>query len=324
MKYFKAALIAANFFTTAGLASAQDAVMYTSYPIAEVEMVQKAVKEQQNINLSTVNGSSAVMLRRIEAEAAKPAADLFWSAAAATVTSFKDHFEPYSAPDLEHVEEEFLYEENIFLPVGMGIIGLMVNENYLDGLSAPEKWADLAKPEWKGKILMPNPESGSTGYHIVYGLSQLLDEETYKAVMANMTVTESYRSLAPSVASGEYVIAALYEAASLEYIDGGQEEIKMVYPSDGALINVEYAGIVKNTPNGEAGKRVIDTLLSKETQTNLFKDRFRRPIRNDIRIADYHDLPELDDIAVFRFDEFAAAAAREETLNKWRALPKAN
>jgi len=324
MKYFKAALIAANFFATADLASAQNAVMYTSYPIAEVEMVQKAVKEQQNINLSTVNGSSAVMLRRIEAEAAKPAADLFWSAAAATVTSFKDHFEPYSAPDLENVEEEFLYEENIFLPVGMGIIGLMVNEDFLGDLPLPQTWADLAKPEWKGKIITSNPESGSTGYNVVYGLSQLLDEETYKKVIANMVVTESYRNLPPAIASGEYVIAPVYEAAPLEYIDGGQTEIKMVYPSDGALINVEYAGIVKNAPNGEAGKRVIDTLLSKEVQANLFKDRFRRPVRKDVKISDYHDLPELDDIAIFRFDEFAAAAAREETLNKWRALPKAN
>jgi len=325
MQYFKSALLAAAVFTASvGIVSAQNAVMYTSYPIAEIEIVQKGVKDQQGINLSTVNGSSAVVLRRIEAEAAKPEADLFWSSTAATMTPFKENFEPYQAPALENVPEDLYYEGHVFVPTGMGIIGFMYNEDYLDGLKAPEKWADLAAPEWKGKILMPNPESGGTGYHVVYGLSQMLGEETFKALTANMVMTESYRSLAPAVASGEYVVSPIYEAAPLEYIDGGQTEIKMVYPQDGVLINVEYAGVVKNAPNGEAGKKVIDTLLSKEVQTQLLVDRFRRPVRNDIRIADHLDLPELDDIVIFRFDELVAASQRTEVLEAFRKLPKAN
>jgi len=325
MNYFKSIIGASlALMLVGGAAQAQEAVMYTSYPIAEIEVTQKGTKDQHGINLSTVNGGSAVMLRRIEAEAAQPAADLFWSSTVATLTPFKEHFEPYQAPALENVPENLYYEGHYFVPVGMNLLGLMVNENYLDGLDLPTSWADLAKPEWKGKIIMPNPGNSSTGYHVVYGLSQMLDEETYKAVIANMAVAESYRSMAPSVASGEYVVSTVYEPAALEYIDGGQTEIKMVYPQDGTFINIEYAGLVKNAPNGDAGKRVIDTILSSAVQTQLLVDRFRRPVHKDVRVADHHDMPEFDDIAVFQFDELVAASQRNEVLARWQILSKGN
>jgi len=326
MKYFKSSIIMLGFAwaLSSGSGQAQEAVMYTTYPVAEIEIVQNAVKEQHGINLSNIYGSTAVMMRRIEAEAAKPAADLFWSSSANTMAPFKDYFEPYQAPDLANVPENFYYEGHFFQPMIVGILGLMVNENFLDGQPMPKSWADLAKPEWKGKILTANPENSSTGYSVIYGLSQMLDEATYKAVVANMVVTESYRTLAPSVASGEYVIAPVYEAAPLEYIDGGQEEIKIVYPREGVLINIEYAGVVKNSPNGEAGKKAIDTLLSKEVQLKLLTDRFRRPVRSDIRVSDYLNLPELVDIFVFETDELVAASKRDEILSAWRALPKGN
>jgi len=140
MKYFKSTLLAAGIFVMgSGAVLAQNATMYTSYPIAEIEIVQKGVKDQQGLNLSTVNGSSAVMLRRIEAEAAKPEADLFWSTTAATITPFKEQFEPYQAPDLDNIPQDLHYEGNVFIPTGMGIIGFMYNEDYLDGLTPPEK-----------------------------------------------------------------------------------------------------------------------------------------------------------------------------------------
>ena len=31
---------------------------------------------------------------------------------------------------------------------------LMVNERQLKGLAAPKTWADLMKPEWKGKVVL--------------------------------------------------------------------------------------------------------------------------------------------------------------------------
>jgi len=304
--------------------AAQEAVMYSSYPFAELEIARKAVKDQHGINLYAVSGGLAATLRRIEAGTAKPAADLFWSSSANTMTLFKDYFEPYQAPALVNIPEIFHYQDHIFQPVGIGIIGMMVNENFLDGNKMPESWADLAKPEWKGKIITTNPENSSTGYSVVYGLSQMLDEDSYKAVIANMVDFEPETAIIAAVASGAYVIALTYEAAPLKYINDGQEEIKMIYPQEGVFVNVEYAGVVKNGPNGEAGKRAIDTLLSKETQVQLLTDSFRRPVRSDIRVSDYLEIPELSDIVIFETDEIAAASVREEVLAHWRSLPKGN
>ena len=45
-----------------------------------VDAVLGVAKEKQpNLKISTITGGSGQLLRRIEAEAAKPQADLFWS-----------------------------------------------------------------------------------------------------------------------------------------------------------------------------------------------------------------------------------------------------
>jgi len=307
-------------------ATAQNVTLYTSYPAPDIEIVQQVTKSLTGLDVGVVNGSSSIMMRRIEAEGARPTGDLFWSSSANTVAPFEAYFEPYQSAALAVIPQTLHYQgSDIFLPCAIGVITLMVNSNHLGDLSLPEKWSDLAAPEWAGKIIMPNPESSSTGYTIIWGLSQLLSEEDYQQLIANTAVSGSTQAVPSSVSSGEYVVGIIYENYPHSYIEGGQEEIKAIYPQEGTFINVEYAGIIKDAPNPDEARQVMDAILSKEGQIELLKQRFRRPVRNDIRVADYFDtLPEFSDIAVFATDEHEAAAKREQTLNQWRVLPKGN
>ena len=318
----KAILAGILIAATATCASAQDLVMYSANPMPVTEKVQELTKAAVGSNLSIVTGSSGVLLRRIEAEGGAPAGDLFWSSSANTMEVFEKFFEPYSSPELESVSAEFRYPGDGFMPSSVNVVTVMINTDQLDGLPKPTSWADLTDPAWKGKIIMSNPESGSTGYTIIWGLSKLLDAETYNKVIANTVVTESSSGVPKAVASGEYAAGFTYETNPYNYIEGGQSEIEIVYPSEGTFTTVEYAGLVKNAPGGELAKKAIDTLLSKDTQIELLKTGFRRPTRGDIHVADYLKLPELADIKVFKVDEREAAAAREAFLAEWRSLPK--
>ena len=113
------------------------------------------------------------------------------------------------------------------------------------------------------------------------------------------------------------------ETNSYAYVDGGQEELKLVYPADGTFTSPEYAALVKNAPSGDAAKKAIDALLSKEAQIELLKVAFRRPSRSDVTVSDFVGLPEIGDIKVFALDEAGAAAQRDAFLAQWAALPKA-
>jgi len=303
---------------------ARDLVVYTSLPIPVVEKMQEIAKEKLGVTIGVINGSSGGMLRRIEAEAAKPAADFFWASSANTMKAFEAYFEPYQSPELGSMYEEFLYPGALFQPVHINLVAVMVNEDYLEGQTMPTSWADLAKPEWKGKITMANPESSSTGYTIIWGLSKLLDEATYKAIIANTVVVESARAVPKSVADGEYVIGLTFEASPYDYVANGMDEIKIIYPSEGTFFTPEYIGLVKGIEDKQDVQKALDLLLSKEMQTELMKIGFRRPTRKDVNISEYLELPDFADLTIFATDETQAAAERETFLAAWRDLPKSN
>lgn len=304
-------------------AMAQDPVLYTSNPVPAYEAVQKIVGEQTGSKLGVITGGSGVLLRRIEAEAGAPQGDVFWSSSANTLGAYESLFEAYSSPVLDMVLPELRYPGDLFLPANLHVVTMLVNTDQLNGQEAPKTWADLADPAWNGRVIIADPANSSTGYTIVWGLSKLLDAETYKAVVANMVVSGSSSAVPKGVAMGEYAVGLTYETNSYSYIDGGQQELSLVYPADGTFTSPEYAALIRNAPSGEAAKKAIDALLSKEAQIELLKVAFRRPSRSDITVADYVDLPEIGAIKVFALDEAEAAAGRDAFLAAWADLPKA-
>jgi iron(III) transport system substrate-binding protein len=304
-------------------ALATDPVLYTSNPVHAYEAVQAAVKTQTDLKLGVITGGSGVLLRRAEAEASAPQSDVFWSSSANTLGAFEKLFDTYASPALEFMPENLRYPNNLFIPSNVHLVTMLVNSEQLDGKEAPKAWADLADPAWKGKIILPDPANSSTGYTIVWGLSKILDEATFKAVVSNFVTSGAASNVPKGTSMGEYAIGLTFEATAYPYIDGGQEELSLVYPSEGTFMTPEFSGIFKNAPSGENAKKALDALLSKEAQIELLKVAFRRPSRSDVVVSEYVKLPELADVKVFPLDEADAAKNREAFLADFAKLPKA-
>ncbi|MGQ3214545.1 MAG: extracellular solute-binding protein [Shinella sp.] len=318
--------LAATTLIVAGLATsaqAADPVIYTTNPVPAVEAVQAVIKEKTGFTTGIITGGSGVLLRRIEAEKAAPQGDIFWSSSANTMGAFKAVLEPYASPELAAMPAELRVPEDYFQPANVHVVTVMVNTDQLNGITAPADWKDLANPSWKGRIILPDPANSSTGYTIVWGLSKLLDAETYKALVSNFVVSSSSSAVPKGVAMGEYAVGITFETNSYSYVDGGQSEISIVYPTSGTFTTLEYAALIKGAPAGDDAKKAIDALLSKEAQTELLKVAFRRPSRTDIKVSDYVKLPELSSIKVFKIDEDEAAKSRDAFLAEWANLPKA-
>jgi iron(III) transport system substrate-binding protein len=316
-------LAAALALGLAAPALAQDPVLYTSNPVQAYEAVQGVVKSETGLNLGVITGGSGVLLRRIEAETAAPQGDIFWSSSANTLGAFENLFEPYASPALEAMPENLRYPGDLFLPANVHVVTMLVNTDQLEGKEVPVHWADLADPAWSGKIIVADPANSSTGYTIIWGLSKLLDEATYKAVVANMVVSGSSSAVPRGVSMGEYAVGLTFETNSYSYVDGGQEELRIVYPAEGTFISPEYAGLIKNAPAGDNARKAIDALLSKEAQIELLKVAFRRPSRTDINVSEHVGLPDIGSFKIFAVDEAEAAAQRDAALAAWAALPKA-
>ena len=319
-----AGLAAAPALPALAQGAAGTVVLYTSNNAQAVDAVLGVAKDKQaKLKISTITGGSGQLLRRIEAEAAKPQADLFWSSSANTLGAFKPLFEPYASPEAAAIPAALRQPENLWTASNVHLVVAMVNKNQLGGKPAPKTWKELLDPAFKGKIIIADPANSSTAYTILWGVEKLLGPDGLKALAANLTVSSAASTVLRSVGQGEYPIGLTFESNAYAYVAGGQREISLVYPSEGTFSTPEFQVLIKGAPGGATAKAAYDLMLSKEAQIALLENAFRRPSRSDIDVSKHVELPAMDSVKVFGIDEDEAAAKRDEFLKRWQSFATA-
>jgi len=299
---------------------AGNAVVYTSNNQQAVQSITDVARTKApNLRFNFVTGGSAVLLRRMETEAGKPQADVFWSSSANTLGAFKPLFESYRSPEAASIPAMFAEPQNLWTASNVHVVVQMVNTNQLGGNPQPKTWTDLLDPRWKGKIIIADPANSSTAFTILWGVRQMLGADALRKLAVNTTVTPAAATVLRAVAQGEFTVGLTFESNAYAYVAGGQKEIKLVYAEDGTFTTPEFIVLAKGAPNGDAAKRAFDVMISREVQIALLENAFRRPSRGDIDVSKHADLPNLSSIKVFALDEEDAAAKRDAFLAEWQA-----
>jgi iron(III) transport system substrate-binding protein len=309
----------------AALALAQPVVLYSSNnPEAIGNAVAAARKKLPNLQVKQVTGGTGTLMKRIQAEAANPGGDIFWSGGVGTLAAFPDLMEPYQSPEAKAIAPQFLDPKNRFIGVNVHVMVLMVNERQLKGLAPPKTWSDLMKPEWKGKVVITDPSKSGTAFIQVYGLLKQFGREGLEKMAANAVVVQSSGPVYKSVAAGEYPVGITIESSAYEFVVGGQKEIKLVYPSEGTYLGAEGMFIIKGAKNAAAARQFYNVLLSKPAQEMLLTENFRRPTRTDIAVSKLTSMPDLASLKVFPLNLQVATDEYEQLIAMWNlALAKA-
>lgn len=304
-------------------AFAQDANSVTIYTSNNQQAVQaitdEAVKGLPGLKLNFITGGSGQLLRRMEAEAGKPQADIFWSSSANTLGAFKALFEPYQSTQLNTIQANLREPSHLWTASNLHVVTLMVNTSQTGGKPAPKTWTDLFDPAFKGKLIIADPANSSTAYTILWGVKAMLGGEALKKLAANTTVTAQAPTVLRSVAQGEYAVGLTFESNAYAYVAGGQKDISLVYPADGTFTSPEFLVLAKNAPNAAGAKKAFEHIISKEVQIALLEAAYRRPSRSDIDVSKIVKLPNISDIKVFAIDENEAADKRKAFLDEWTA-----
>lgn len=318
--------IAAAFLTIASAASAQaqKVVLYSSNNVGAIETATDAAKAgNPNLNIQIVTGPTGTLMRRIQAEAQNPNGDVFWTGGFGTLGAYKEFFEPYKPKEgADKVAAQFHGPGDLWIGTHVNVMVIMVNERRLRGLPAPKTWSDLMDPQWKGKFALTDPAKSSVAYAIVYGLYKKLGKDGLAKLANNAVITGTSATTYKGVASGEYVAGFTLEYAAQEYVNGGQKEIKLIYPSEGAILSPEGMAIIKGAKNPNAAKALYDQLFSKAAQEDLLKKRLYRPLRSDIQVSALAGLPELKDMKTIEFDQEQAAKDYESIISLWNEIVK--
>jgi iron(III) transport system substrate-binding protein len=259
----------------AGSATAQTKLnVYTSLENDQLQPYKSAIEAAvPGVEVVWTRDSTGVITARFLAEKDNPRADMIIGHAATAILYFKKLglLEPYKAAGAEKLKEVF--RDNTANPawVGqdayLGVVCFNTAEAGKSSIAVPTSWKDLAKPEYKGKLVMPNPASSGTGYLMVAGWLQMMGEtEGWKFMDGLHENIASYlhSGSAPCVqaAKGERVAGiALDMRGASEKTKGAPLEV--VIPKEGTGWEMEASAIVKGTKNLDAAKKVMDWVATK-------------------------------------------------------------
>lgn len=254
---------------------AEDLVVYTAleddeYP-GYLELLKKAYPD---INVKIVRDSTGIVTAKLLAEKDNPQADVVWGLAATSllVADQAGMLEPYAPKDLGKVKETMRDPANP--PHWVGIkaweTGFCVNtvEAKQQNLAIPGSLADLVKPEYKGKIVMPNPASSGTGFLTVSAILQTMGEkkgwEYLDKLHENIAqYTHSGSKPCKMAGTGEYPIGISFGYRGITQKSKG-EPVDTIFPAEGCGWDVESNGLVKKAKIKESARIFLDWALSPE------------------------------------------------------------
>lgn len=309
--------------------SSKELTIYTALPDTELPVYLNAFEAKTGIRVNYVRLSAGEILAKLQVEKNNPQATVWYGGPIDTFIAAKDEglLEKYESPEVVNVKEEYRDPEGYWSPFYVGALGFAVNKDWFasKGLSYPESWDDLLKPEFKDEISMAHPGSSGTAYSVLATILQIKGEEAgweyFKKFNDNVRqYTKSGSAPAKNVSLGEASIGVVFSHDGLKPTAEGYP-VEVVFPKEGTGYEVGGVALIKNGPAAEQenAKKFIDWVLSKEGQ-ELFEDSksFRLPV--NVNAEPPKGAIKISDLEVINYDFNWAGENRvrlvEEFTNK--------
>lgn len=305
-------------------ASAQTLVVYSSVDEENANRILAAFTQATGIPVQMVFLSSGPALSRIEAESARPQADVWFGAPSENHIDAKDRglTQAYVSANADALTAEFKDADGFWHAIYTNPLALGVRADVLAerNLPVPTSWADLLNPGYRGLIQMPSPQASGTARAVIFTLIEIMGEdaafEYMAALNANVqTYTQSGTAPSGALGLGETVIALQFSPGFLKLVDEGFP-VEVVFPSEGVGYEVASMSILAGAPNLDAAKALVDWMTSAEGQAALSAEKtYFLPIRGDVSAGE--GIPSLDEINLVSYDPAFASSQRERLVDRW-------
>ena len=154
------------------------------------------------------------------------------------------------------------------------LIGIVYNKNLIKPADAPKSFEDLVKPQFKGKLIMPDPTQHTTTTQWVASLPKLLGKEPADKFVRELAATKPVfaKSLLPPVervVTGEVPIAITLLHYTYVFSQKGAPLDYVRMPR--LLGDGNYVALAGKAPHPNAGKAFIDYFLDDECMNIMSK-----------------------------------------------------
>ena len=154
------------------------------------------------------------------------------------------------------------------------IIGIVYNKSVIKPADAPKSLEDLVKPQYRGKLVMPDPTQHTTTTQWVASLWKLMGKEKADKFIHDLAamkpiLVESLLPAAERVTTGETPIAITYVKYAYIFGQKGAPVDYVRLPK--MLGDGHYLGFGNKAPHSNAGKAFIDFFIDDESMNIMAK-----------------------------------------------------
>jgi iron(III) transport system substrate-binding protein len=331
--FIKAATLAVAALALTGVSGvqAQDIkgstiVVYTPNEEGMLQSLVPVFEEKTGATVQLITAGTGELYQRIHSEASNPQGDVMFGGGQAQANANIELWGEYTSPEDAAMVPAGKNTTGFYTPYQADGSNLLVNKNA--GVEI-KSYADLLKPELKGKIAFGDPTASSSAFAQLTNMLKAVggDYESdkgwdyVKALVAQLNGVSigSSSQVAKDVSAGEYAVGLTYEPLSLNFVNSGQP-VEIVYPAEGAAFLPATIQLIKGGPNPEGGKAFIDFVISEEGQTIIAEQTAGRPLREGVTKP---GVPALADIPTIQEDGAYVSAHRSEIVDKYRKILEA-
>jgi iron(III) transport system substrate-binding protein len=252
------------------------AVVYGSLESDSAETVFNAFRKKTGIQVEYWRASATKVMDRALSEyrAGKPLFDIILTNDNPMQIMFKEGlFAKYDSPSAKDFTKESI-DPNLGPRYRNVVIGVLYNKSVIGAAEAPKSLDDLIKPQYRGKLVMPDPTQHTTTTQWVASLEKLMGKEKADKYIRDLAamkpiLVESLLPAAERVATGETPIAITY--VKYAYIFG-QRGAPLDYVRLGKMMgDGHYLTLGNKAPHPNAGKSLIDYFLGPESMAMIAK-----------------------------------------------------
>ncbi len=322
---FRGLFILTTVFCWSGLGSAQSAqlvesakkeggrvVVYGSLENDTMELIAAAFKKRTGLEVDYWRDSANKVTDRVGAEfrAGKPQADVVLTTTSTMKLIQKDGLlSKYESPSAKSFPKTVI-DPNLGPAYRSTVIGVVYNTSVVKPAEAPKSLEDLVKPQYKGKVVFPDPSQHTTTAQWLNSLHKIIGKERADKFIHDLAASRPLlvSSLTPAgerITTGETPIGVAFlknvvfygrKGVPLDYVRLGK------FMGDGQSITLAAKG-----PHENSGKAFVDFFLGEES-LKIMADIGEFVTRKGI----YPPLPDANKIVLVDMVEMDKAAFAEK------------
>lgn len=295
--------------------------------------------KETGIAVEVVTGGDAgELVAKAVLTAGKPEGDVLWGVDNTLMSRAlaADVFLPHRSAHIDDIDPQSLalVDGDLLTPVDTGDVCVNYDKKWFDDkdIAPPTSLADLVKPDYKGLLVVQNPNTSSPGLAFLLASIAQFGENSWQDYWSSLRDndvkivdgwTEAYTvEFSGSSGKGGRPLVVSYASsppAEVVYADPPVSEPPTGVIESTCFRQVEFAGVLRGTKHEEAAGKLVDYLSGPTFQADLPLTLFVNPANTTVELPQvFTDFAATPD-SPLTMDPAAIEQNRTTWLETWRA-----